>query len=781
MKEQEMGLSLHETMSGWVDWNDGEGRHPFSFSVSMWSDKLQWWRARKLSGLVNCPGRFLSVPAFGVTRISPPKGVEYDFCFNDPKHGRLRLYGKKQYSLRNFRSSLITLPAILENSAGNKVADLELVYRAPLLQLVKDMRLYSKESVVSSFENLKGPVLALAETLYPVLLNDPLKREAVWNRFNQMINLVPRGQHKTVHDFYQLFSILGTLKIFTPFEKLSVEVRIKALDLLQKQGGGLRKLVELVQLPLRLAIFDDRGFYQKHELEIKDTLSATEPQEKWQKHIFVPSEEWSREPLECDVVVVGSGAGGAVVADSLTQKGLGVIILEEGRYWDRKGLQGRPIDKCVKLYRSFATQFALGVPPIALPTGIGVGGTTLINSGTCFRTPSWILEQWRKENGLHELQKGTLDPYFEKVENRLKVKPGDPKYLGPIADVIAEGAQKLGYAHAPLRRNADGCDGQASCAMGCPTAAKTSTNISFIPSALQNGANLFTGYRVYEIIKENGKAVGVRARVPGFDSRWDLEIRAKSVVLSTGTLMTPRLLMDNDISASHPELGRNLSIHPALNVGGMYPKRMQVANYIPQSYSIEHFCEEGLMFEGGTTPPEFSAASLPIMGTDFQNYMDRYQYYGNFGIMVRDTNYGHLKLAKNKKASIFYQINEEGLQRLTRGIRILGEVLFEGGAEELLLPISGRERVRNKEELMKLFENPVKRYEPMLTAYHPLGTCRLGASKEKSVISPEHEVWDLKNLFVVDGSAVPGPLGVNPQITIMSLAMRAAEFIAARI
>ena len=594
------------------------------------------------------------------------------------------------------------------------------------------------------------------------------------------MNLMPFEVRFFLPLLYRLSDQLGLLKLRTSFDKLSVEERIEALDRFQNQNRFSRKLLEIIQLPLRVACYSDLEFHEKHNL-IVPKAKIVEEAEAWQKNLFIPSLEWSKEPIECDVVVVGSGAGGAVVANTLAEKyHLAVAIVEEGMYWDRKSLQDNSFKMQAKLNRYFGIQRTEGMSPIIIPTGIGVGGTTLINCGSSYRTPATVLKRWRDELNLRDFTNEMLQPHFEKVEKHLRIQPGEKQYLGPIADVIATGADKLGYSHHPIPRSADGCDGQGACSTGCPSGAKRSTNISYIPSALGHGASLFTGYRVVEILQENGQVAGIRAKVPGFDPSWNLEIRAKCVVLATGSLVTPQILMDNNICTRHSQLGKNLSIHPAINIGGLFPNKMQVARYIPQAYAIDHFREEGMLFEGASIPPEFNSISLPVFGKDFLHYMENYDRYASFGFLIRDTNTGSLKLRKGKKPKIFYSMNQEALERQTRGIKILGEVMFAGGAEELLTQVSGRGRIKSLEELYKKYEAPIKPWEVNLSAYHPLGTCRMGSSPENSVISPEQEVWEMKNLFIADGSAVPGPLGVNPQVTIMSLATRVGEIIASR-
>src|SRR5208282_2749055 len=197
--------------------------------------------------------------------------------------------------------------------------------------------------------------------------------------------------------------------------------------------------------------------------------------------------------LECDVVVVGTGAGGAAVATGLAKLGHAVLLVEEGAHFTRSDFNGRPMEMMQKLYRQGGLTAAIGNTVIPIPLGKGVGGTTLINSGTCLRLPESTLAHWRDELGLTELSSETLAPYYDQVERFLEVGPSSKQALGAAAELIAKGCDALGYAHGPLPRNAPGCDGQGLCCFGCPTDAKRSTNLSYVPAALGSGAQLVTG------------------------------------------------------------------------------------------------------------------------------------------------------------------------------------------------------------------------------------------------------------------------------------------------
>src|SRR5262249_31207128 len=347
----------------------------------------------------------------------------------------------------------------------------------------------------------------------------------------------------------------------------------------------------------------------------------------------------------------GAGAGGAVVGKELAEVGLAVVMLEEGQYFTRKDFTARTLEMNRKLYRSVGSTLTLGNVGIPVPVGRSVGGSTTVNSGTCYRAPARVLRKWREELGLAEMTPDHLAPFYERVEDILGVAPAQAKHLGGAAEAIARGAQKLGYRHKPLLRNAPECDGKGVCCFGCPSDAKRSTNVSYVPLALRAGAMLVTSAKVDKVLVESGRAVGVTARAAHGAAR--LTVRARAVVLACGTFYTPVLLLDNGLARVSGQLGRNLSIHPATAAMAWYDRRLSGYGGIPQGYAIEEFHEEGILFEGATTPLDLGAASLPILGRRFVDLVESFDRVAMFGYMIEDTSRGRV-YSRNGRPLITY-------------------------------------------------------------------------------------------------------------------------------
>jgi choline dehydrogenase-like flavoprotein len=427
-----------------------------------------------------------------------------------------------------------------------------------------------------------------------------------------------------------------------------------------------------------------------------------------------------------------------------------------------------------KLYRRGGSTFSIGNVGIPIPLGQTVGGSTTVNSGTCFRTPERVLAEWRDELGLDELAPDRMAGYFERVESVLGVELARAELMGGNGRVIARGCDSLGFKrHGPLRRNAPECDGQGVCCFGCPTDAKRSTNVSYIPLALRAGAELFPGLRVSRIIVDGGRARGVVACSE--DGR-TLTVHARSVVVACGTIMTPLLLGAQQLAVASGQLGRNLSIHPAAGALAEFDEQILPWRGIPQGYSIEDLHDEGILFEGASVPLEMTMTMTPLIGPELVRLAESFDHVASFGFLVEDTSRGSVHGLRGQPV-IRYWLSDRDVSHIKRGLDVLAQIFFAAGARRVHFPVAGFS-VLGADDLPAFRRARIRPWDLDLSAYHPLGTARMGRDPASSVIGPDHQLHDVTGLYVVDGAAVPTALGVNPQITIMALATRAAEKIA---
>lgn len=488
-----------------------------------------------------------------------------------------------------------------------------------------------------------------------------------------------------------------------------------------------------------------------------------------QRRLVAGSQIAGERRVRVDACVIGTGAGGAVAAKELAEGGMSVAMLEEGEWHEVDELTARPRDMTERLYRDAGQMTTLGTPPIVLPLGRAVGGTTLINSGTCFRTPAHVLARWSEELGLHDMDQVTLEPFVRRVERILNVTQVTPELAGPNAAIVRRGVERLGWSGDFIHRNAHGCIGSGVCAFGCPSGAKQHVGIAYVPRAWEAGATTYTGARAERVEIERGRARAVVARTTGGGV---LRVECDQVVVACGAIHTPLFLGRQGVGGASGELGRNLAIHPAAGMRAFLDEEIELWRGVPQSYYVDEFAAEGIMFEGTAGPPDFAAMAMPGRGPEHRARMERVRNLSSFGVMVSDSSRGRVD-APLGMPRIRYDLDAQDTARFKRGFERLAEAYWAAGAREVLPPIRGMAPLRDGDST-PLREANLSAADLELMAFHPLGTARMGADPAHSVLDGDGRVHGVEGLYVADASAVPTALGVNPQITIMTLATRQA-------
>jgi choline dehydrogenase-like flavoprotein len=466
----------------------------------------------------------------------------------------------------------------------------------------------------------------------------------------------------------------------------------------------------------------------------------------------------------CDVVVVGSGAGGASVARALSEAGVSVIVVEEGDYYDASTYSRDVFESLPRLYRDSGLTVAEGRPAIPLPVGRCVGGTTVINSGTCFRAPGDILMRWREDHGIDWAT--DLDGEFDAVESALEVTPVAAGRVGRNAELCRIGAEALGASNGPLARNAADVTCCGSCPTGCAIDAKMAMHVSELPRAVAAGARIRSGQRVTRVLLENGRAAGVSCR-GGY------EVRARAVVLAAGALGTPELLLRQGLANSSGAVGRYLRIHPACWVGALYDEPVRGWDGVMQSWAVDEWNDRGLFLEATFSPLSFGAHWLRGAGAPYKARLERFDQLGVIGVHLSDRSQGRVAVAGNR-LKIGYRLTDDDAAALRFGIARAADVHFAAGATEVY-PQVGRVAVLQPGEQTPLVEQG--RFHPgelRLEAFHPMGTTRMGRDPRTSVVSPSGETHDVPGLYVADSGLFPSSLRVNPMITIMAVARRIA-------
>lgn len=502
--------------------------------------------------------------------------------------------------------------------------------------------------------------------------------------------------------------------------------------------------------------------------EIRTVGNAAEPSRPDPPLDVVPAAEWPADS-RCDAIVVGSGAGGAFAARALARAGLKTLILEEGERWTVRRIRaGTPLDRFSSIYRDGGTTTAIGNPPIALPLGRAVGGTTVINSGTCFRTPAAVVAAWHQRHGLALAEPGELDARFGDVEGTLGVGPVPMDVMGRNGKLALEGAAALGWESGPLQRNAPGCRGACQCAIGCPNNAKGGVHLNALPQACEAGARIVSGLTVQRVLIENGRATGVEARRPdGTRAR----VSAPIVVVAAGAVHTPPLLRRSGLGG-HPRLGRGLSIHPAVGLAAKFEEPVVPWRGVMQSAGIEELHERhGVLLEATSTPPGMGAISRPGYGKDLLRQIDGAERMANLGAMIADAPSGRVFGARSP--IVAYRLAPADVRRLIVAVGAITRVMLAAGAEQVE-PGGGAPAIRSDAEIAGAIARvDVRRLR--LGGFHPTGTAAGGSDAARHPVDPQGRLRGVDGVWVADGSILPSCPGVNPQVSIMAMAIGVGE------
>ncbi len=483
------------------------------------------------------------------------------------------------------------------------------------------------------------------------------------------------------------------------------------------------------------------------------------------------------EQHDADVVVIGTGAGGAVVGTELAEAGRDVLFLEEGAYHPTSSFNPYVTESIPRLYRDAGGTIILGRPPIPYAEGRCVGGGTVVNGGMAWRPPEAVLAEWERITGQPDLGPKAMEALFDRVEARVHAKPQHPSSVGEDSRILEEGARKLGWRYEHNRRAQDRCVGSNQCVTGCPTGAKQSTLLSYMPRAMSNGARCLTEVRAKRLWIENGRCVGVFGTAINPRTREqeiDVRVRAKAVVVACGAVQTPFLLLGHRLGRPSGQLGKNFLCHPNAKVVGIYPRDIFAWQGVSQAGQIREFRDEGILMAENAVPPGTAAAQIPFLGQEALDLMKRYNAMAMTGVLVEDSHAGRVTRSFGAPMAR-YSITRYDHERFLRGAHHLATLHFEMGADEVILPFSNFHVAKSIDDLASIPRTQRSRSTIELFTVHMMGTCRMGSRAHRSVVNLDGELWDLPGCYVADAGLFPTAVGVNPQITIMAIATRVAQ------
>jgi choline dehydrogenase-like flavoprotein len=481
--------------------------------------------------------------------------------------------------------------------------------------------------------------------------------------------------------------------------------------------------------------------------------------------------------ISAEAVVIGSGAGGAPVAALLAEAGLDVVVLEAGPRVETREFTGDEAEMTAKLWK-------IGVAVdsgLSLYAGACVGGSTVINDALCFRTPPEVLSRWRDEFGLSGLTDAAFAPYVERAWQGLHAEETGPDHMSRNARTLERGAAKLGWKAAATPRSVRGCVNFGLCNFGCPSGAKQSTLVSYVPRAERAGARVLAGVRVERVIIEAGRSRGVEALRVDAERRvvGSLRIDAPLVCIAAGVLSTPAILQRSGLDA-----GDGIQCHGSVHVSAKFSEPIHAYYGPTMAYAVREFADvaggngPGVMIESVAGHPVATASSLAGFGAEHAARMSELSKLARALVVMRDRTRGRV----DEDGTVRYAPTDEDLVIMRTGMLAAARCYLAAGAEEVWLPVHGAPAIRSESDLDALADLTFKSRElAHHYAVHLFGGAAMAATAERGVCDESGACFGAAGLYVTDAASLPSNTGVNPQITIVANALRiAAGIVAAR-
>ncbi len=496
--------------------------------------------------------------------------------------------------------------------------------------------------------------------------------------------------------------------------------------------------------------------------------------------------------LECDVLVIGTGAGGGTAAEIFSQQGLKVIMLEEGPLQTSNDFDMQEKKAYSNLYQEGLTR-GTADGAFTIMQGRTVGGSTTVNWTSSFRTPDQTLQHWTDVHGLNGFSKEEMAPWFEKMEKRLNISKWE---MVPNANnsVLSKGCEKLGYDWKIIPRNVKNCWNLGYCGTGCPTNAKQSMLVTTIPAALQNGAELLYRARADKLIIEGDQVKGVAGyglKDNGITPTQAFRVRAKHTIMACGGINGPGLLLRSQAPDPHKRIGKRTFLHPVPGTLADFDERIEGFYGAPQSIYSDEFQWQnvadgpaGFKLEVPPMHPGFVASIGMGHGEMHSNQMNRLAHLNMMIALIRDgfseqSQGGSVFLRDDGMPGTDYPINDYLVDAVKRSWKVMAEIQFAAGAKKVRLIHSQMDFVSSMNEINDAIANADTSVNKMrIGSAHVMGGCAMGEDPASSVVNSDGKFHHLDGLHIMDGSTFPTSIGANPQLSIYGMVAKQATKLA---
>jgi len=481
--------------------------------------------------------------------------------------------------------------------------------------------------------------------------------------------------------------------------------------------------------------------------------------------------------LKTKYCIIGSGAGGAVVAERLSKSGNDVILIEEGSHFSPGVLKHETETIAMgRIYRDAIMQ-ATENNSITLFQGRAIGGSTFVNHALCFHMSSDVFDDWSHSNVIKNFNYNNLQDHYLKIEKFLKPKSTPPQYENSASKLFFNTFKKNNLKVSLTQRNTNSCVGCGSCFRSCDIGAKNSTDMTFIPAAIKNGAQVFSNFKADKILFKGDKAIGVEGIIISefYKAKGSFKIEAENIIISAGALHSPWLLHRSGIK--NKNIGQHLKIHPIVPMQARFKKNMDSFNGVPQSVVSQHYTDyhnkktKGFIFYCDFSGYMGTSSHIPGIGIEFAQRLSQLRKMGQTQIMLLDSTTGTVN-CKKEKPLISYDLNEMDKMTFVHAAKIMGKLYFDSGAEAIYL---GNKEYNSAEDLHAIHATDFNPFSIHMYAAHFQSTCRMGTDPKQAVTDNSGKVFGTENVYVADASILPDSVGINPMLTTMAFSSIVAD------
>jgi choline dehydrogenase-like flavoprotein len=497
-------------------------------------------------------------------------------------------------------------------------------------------------------------------------------------------------------------------------------------------------------------------------------------------HVSFRASDEAELDAEVDYVVVGSGAGGATAAVTLARGGAKVAIVEAGAWRDPGDYPVSAYGALRDMLEDWGSQITRGRAFWPVVQARTMGGTTVVNSAICVRTPDDVFARWQREHGLPDLSRAVLAAE-DRVERDISIEEVPPGARGRSNELAKLGGDRLGWSDSHyMRRYTKGCEGRGQCLQGCKSLRKQSTNLNYIPETMAEGGLVVSCAPVDRVLSEGSRAVGVTGRFRHPRTRREgtrFSVRARrAVIVAASVTHSPLILMRSGVKSR--ALGRYFRSHPGAGIFGCYDDPIDQNVGATQGWASIAFRENpGLKLETLAIPPELFASRLPGGGVELMRRLEDFRHIAMWCLAVRAESVGRVRpsLLLRDRPVVSYELNRRDMEVFRKGLVLVAKQHVAAGAKAILPGIAGMPFRLGRDEIGVLEDAPLdpRRYVAILS--HLFGGCVMGVDPQTSVVDGRGRVHGWEGLVVADASVIPTNLGVNPQHTIMGLAATFAQ------